>query len=61
LSGKRVGRHHVLRFDDPLLLLAGDVFAPAGYASMDRQVTQLKRFREKRKKYKRNHDDVSIR
>ena len=36
------------------------VFAGAGYASMDRQTIQLKRFREKRKNYKRNHDDFSI-
>jgi hypothetical protein len=36
------------------------VFTRAGYASMDRQTTQLKRFREKRKNYKRSHDDFSI-
>jgi uncharacterized membrane protein YeiB len=35
------------------------VFTRAGYASMDRQTTQLKR-REKRKNYKRSHDDFSI-
>jgi len=39
--------------------LAG-VLARAGYASMERQTMQLKRFREKRKNYKRNHDDFSI-
>jgi hypothetical protein len=39
--------------------LAG-VFTRAGYASMERQTTRLKRFREKRKNYKRNHDDFSI-
>ena len=36
------------------------VFARAGYASMERQTTQLKRLREKRKNSKRNHDDFSI-
>jgi hypothetical protein len=39
--------------------LAG-VFAHAGSASTERQTTQLKRFREKRKNYKRNRDDFLI-
>ena len=39
--------------------LAG-MFARAGYASMERQTRRLKRFREKRKNSKRNHDDFSI-
>jgi hypothetical protein len=47
-------------FTIPLCYWLAGVFARAGYASMDRQTTQLKRFREKRKNYKRNHDDFSI-
>ena len=44
----------------PLCYWLAGVFARAGYASMERQTTQLKRFREKRKNSKRNHDDFSI-
>jgi hypothetical protein len=44
----------------PLSYWLAGVFARAGYASMERQTKQLKRFREKRKNYKRNHDDFSI-
>ena len=44
----------------PLSYWLASVFTRAGYASMERQTTQLKRFREKRKNYKRNHDDFSI-
>ena len=47
-------------FTIPLSYWLASVFTRAGYASMDRQATQLKRFREKRKNYKRNHDDFSI-
>jgi hypothetical protein len=39
--------------------LAG-VFSKAGYASMDRQTIQLKRFRERRKNSKRNRDSFTI-
>jgi hypothetical protein len=44
----------------PLSYWLASVFARTGYASMERQTMQLKRFREKRKNYKRNHDDFSI-
>jgi hypothetical protein len=44
----------------PLCYWLAGVFARAGYSSMERQATQLKRFREKRKNSKRNHDDFSI-
>jgi hypothetical protein len=44
----------------PLSYWLANVFAQAGYASMERQTMQLKRFREKRKNYKRKHDDFSI-
>ena len=44
----------------PLSYWLASVFARAGYASMERQTTQLKRFREKRKNSKRNHDDFSV-
>jgi hypothetical protein len=47
-------------FTIPLSYLLAGVFARAGYASMERQTTQLKRFREKRKNYKKNRDDFSI-
>jgi hypothetical protein len=47
-------------FTVPLSYWLAGVFARAGYASMERQTTQLKRFREKRKNSKRNHDDFSI-
>jgi hypothetical protein len=47
-------------FTIPLSYWLAGVFARAGYASMERQSTQLKRFREKRKNSKRNHDDFSI-
>jgi hypothetical protein len=47
-------------FTIPLSYWLAGVFARAGYASMERQTTQLKRFREKRKNYKKNHDDFSI-
>jgi hypothetical protein len=47
-------------FTIPLCYWLASAFTRAGYASMDRQTTQLKRFREKRKNYKRNHDDFSI-
>jgi hypothetical protein len=36
------------------------VFVRAGYASMERQTTRLKRFRQNVKTTKRNHDDFSI-
>jgi hypothetical protein len=39
--------------------LAG-VFSKAGYASMDRQTIQLKRFRERRKNRKRDGDSFTI-
>jgi hypothetical protein len=48
------------KFTIPLFYWVAGVFARAGYVSMDRQTTQLQRFREKRKNYKRNHDDFSI-
>jgi hypothetical protein len=44
----------------PLSYWLASVFARAGYASVERQTTQLKRFREKRKDSKRNHDDFSV-
>src|ERR1700746_3183690 len=44
-------------FTIPLSYWLASVFARAGYASMERQTTQLKRFRERRKNSKRNHDD----
>jgi hypothetical protein len=47
-------------FTIPLSYWLAGVFARAGYASMERQTTQLKRFRQKRKNAKRNHDDFSI-
>jgi hypothetical protein len=47
-------------FTIPLSYWLASVFTRAGYASMERQTTQLKRFRERRKNYKRNHDDFSI-
>jgi hypothetical protein len=47
-------------FTIPLSYWLAGVFARAGYASMERQTTQLRRFREKRKNSKRNHDDFSI-
>ena len=47
-------------FTIPFSYWLASVFARAGYASMERQTTQLKRFRERRKNSKRNHDDFSI-
>jgi hypothetical protein len=47
-------------FTIPLSYWLASVFARAGYASMERQTMQLKRFREKRKNYKKNHEDFSI-
>ena len=47
-------------FTIPLSCWLASVFTRAGYASMDRQTTQLKRFREKRKNYKRSRDNFSI-
>jgi hypothetical protein len=47
-------------FTIPLSYWLASVSARAGYAIMERQTTQLKRFREKRKNYKKNHDDFSI-
>ena len=44
----------------PLSYWLASVFARAGYVSMERQTTQLKRFREKRKNSKRKHDDFSV-
>jgi hypothetical protein len=44
----------------PFSYWLASAFARAGYASMDRQTTQLKRFREKRKNDKRNRDDFFI-
>jgi hypothetical protein len=47
-------------FTIPLSYWLAGVFARAGYASMERQTTQLKHFREKRKNSTRNQDDFSI-
>jgi hypothetical protein len=47
-------------FTIPLSYWLAGLFARAGYASLERQTTQLKRFREKRKNSTRNYDDFSI-
>jgi hypothetical protein len=47
-------------FTIPLAYCLAGAFAWAGYASMDRQATRLKRFRERRKNDKRNRDEFFV-
>jgi hypothetical protein len=44
----------------PFCYWLANVFSRAGYASMDRQTIQLKRFRERRKNSKRDGDGFTI-
>ena len=44
----------------PFCYWLANVFSKAGYASMDRQTIQLKRFRERRKNGKRDGDSFTI-